>query len=153
MKASELLLRLKIDMKHYESKVRHDNNCLNRNYMSIKCIMSNYNLKNFNEILSLSPEGLDYEINDEELRDLENRIDHYFKLYAPDDEEFKKFTKIISIYLTFIAEKPLHPPGIEFSDGTRVHKEGYIYYCTGKKLHLKEDYSLCKYCVARNSNP
>ncbi len=29
----------------------------------------------------------------------------------PDDEEFKEFIKIISLYLTFIEKKPLHPPG------------------------------------------
>lgn len=148
MKASKLFLKLKRHMEQYKSKVKCDSNSLDKN--DVQRAMSEYNLQNFHEILNLSPEGLDYEVDEEELRDLENRIDKYFSLHSPDDEEFKEFIKLISIYLTFIAKKPLHPPGIKFSDGTTVYQEGNSYYCTGKNLHMKDKNSLCKCCVAQN---
>jgi uncharacterized protein (UPF0305 family) len=57
---------------------------------------------------------LDDEINQEELNGLEDAINNYFSLYVPDDEEFREFIKIISMYLTFIAKKSLHTPGLNF---------------------------------------
>lgn len=71
----------------------------------INHIMSKYNLNNFNEIMNDSFEELDDEIPGEKIKDFQDRIDHYFGLYAPDDEEFKEFIKAISLYLTFIAKK------------------------------------------------
>jgi uncharacterized protein (UPF0305 family) len=90
---------------------------------------------------------LDEEVDAEELKDLQNRIDHYFSLYTPDDKDFKEFIKAISIYLTFIAKKPLHPPGIVFSNGEKVYKKDGTYFCTGKRIFIKDKLSLCKYCV------
>ncbi|WP_342459318.1 DUF2115 family protein [Methanobacterium sp.] len=149
---------------------------------SLNQVMSRYNLENFNKILNSSCNGLDEEVDEEKLKDLQNRIDHYFSLYAPDDEDFKEFIKAISIYLTFIAKKPLHPPGIVFSNGAfkisdfespqtfmfgalknqrffegpkpKVLTEGVyekegVYYCTGKRIFMKDKLSLCKYCVCK----
>ncbi len=152
MKTSELLLRLKQNIKRYKSKVKPNPDCLDENNKSVQCAVSKYNFQNFHALLSSSPEGLDDEIDEEKLRDLENRIDNYFTLHGPYDEEFKEFIKSISIYLTFIASKPLHPPGIKFSYGTTVYEESDVYYCTAKKLHIDEEYSLCRCCVARNES-
>ncbi len=109
--------------------------------------MSKYNLENFKRLTETSHCQLDEEIDTTKLGDLEGAIDHYFALYAPDNEEFREFIKIISIYLTFIEKRPLHPPGIIFSGGDTVYENEGIYYCTGKKSFKKEEYSLCKYCV------
>lgn len=114
--------------------------------------MSRYNLENFNEILNSSFDKLDEEVDEEKLKDLQNRIDYYFSMYAPDDEDFKEFIKAVSIYLTFIAKKPLHPPGIIFSDGGGVYKKDNVYYCTGKHIFIKDKLSLCKYCVCNGLN-
>lgn len=142
MKTSELLLKLKKNMEKYRPKMQD-----NRKSDSINQIMSKYNLENFNEIMNLSPEEYDEEIDEEKLKDLQDRIDHYFSLYAPDDDDFKEFIKAISIYLTFIAKKPLHPLGIIFSNGKHVYKKDNVYYCTGKSIFIKDKLSLCKYCI------
>jgi uncharacterized protein (UPF0305 family) len=144
MKTSQLLLKLKKDMKKYKSKMLDNgkNDSLNQ-------IMSRYNLENFNAIMNTSLEELNEEVDEEKLKDLQNRIDHYFSLYAPDDEDFKEFINAISIYLTFVAKKPLHPPGIIFSNGKRVYKKDDVYYCTGKSIFIKDELSLCKYCVCK----
>ena len=114
--------------------------------------MSKYNLENFNEIMNLSFEEFNDEIDEEKLKDFQNRINHYFSLYAPHDEEFKEFITAISVYLTFIAKKPLHPPGIVFSNETHVYKKQNVYFCTGKSIFIKDKLSLCKYCVCKQIN-
>jgi len=111
--------------------------------------MSRYNLENFENLLNSTFDGQDEEIDNQKLEDLKESIDHYFDDYALDNEEFKEFVKIISIYLTFIEKKPLHPPGIKFSGGNTVYESGNEYYCTGKKYFIKESRSLCNYCVCR----
>ncbi len=141
MKSSELFSKLKKDMEKYKSNVKHDEESYNEKNNSINQIMSRNNLKNFNEIVNSSFEGPDEEIDEKKLKDFQGRIDHYFSLYSPGDEEFKKFIKTISIYLTFIAKKPLHPPGIVFSNGCGVYKKDNKYYCTGKPIFIKDKLS------------
>ncbi len=150
MKTSKLLLKLQQDIEQYRSKVKPNPDCFDENNKSLQCAVSRYNLQNFREILDLSPAEVSGNVDAEKLHDLENRVERYFELYGPVDEEFKEFIKLISIYLTFIAHKPLHPQGIEFGDGTTVYQEGDIYFCTAKKLHINEQFSLCRCCVAQN---
>lgn len=149
MKTSKLLLKLQKNLKKYESKVKPNPDCLDENNRSVQCLVSRYNFQNFHEILNSSLHDFSGEVDEVELHDLENRVDKYFDLHGPVDEEFNEFVKLISIYLTFLSRKPLHPTGIEFSDGATVYQEGEIYYCTAKKLHIDEEYSLCRCCVAR----
>jgi len=149
MKSSILFLKLQKRMEQYKSKVKHNESSFDEEDMSIQNIMSKYNLETFNEIINSSYPELDNEINEDELKDLENRIDNYFSLYAPDDEEFREFIKIISLYLIFIAKKPLHPLGIKFSNGTTLYKKDDIFYCTGKEVFIKDELSLCKCCIAQ----
>lgn len=136
-------------MEKYESKVKHNESSFDEEDMSILNIMSKYNLETFDEIIYSSYEELNDEVNEDELKHLEKRIDNYFSLYAPDDEEFREFIKILSLYLIFIAKKPLHPTGIKFSNGTTVYKKDDIFYCTGKKRFIKDELSLCKCCIAQ----
>lgn len=149
MKTAELLLKLQKDIKQFESKVKPNPGCLDKNNTSLECTVSRYNLQNFHELLDSNPEDFRADVHVEKLHDLENRVDQYFHLHDPTDEEFKEFTKLICIYLTFIVRKPLHPPSIEFGDGTTVYHEGNIYLCTAKKLHIDEEYSLCRCCVSK----
>jgi len=149
MKNSELFWNIKKNMERYRFIVNRTSECLNKNDSSAQCAMSRYNLENFDEILNSNPEELDDEVDEKELKDLEERIDYYFSLHASDDEEFKEFIKMISEYLIFIAKKPLHPPGIEFSDGNTVYKKGDSYHCTGKRVYIKEKNSICKHCIAQ----
>jgi uncharacterized protein (UPF0305 family) len=109
--------------------------------------MSSYNAENFKSLTETHFSGKDEEINTKELTAFEESIDHYFELYAPDNIEFREFIKIVSVYLTFIEKRPLHPPGIIFSGGDTVYENKGIYYCTGKKQFKNEDHALCNFCV------
>jgi uncharacterized protein (UPF0305 family) len=143
IKSSELFLKLKQEIERYTSLVKPEKKIDDE----LQGKMSDYNLENFKRLTRTSYVGVDDEIDTDKLEDLKHAIDHYFALYAPHDDEFKEFIKIISIYLTFIEKKPLHSPGIVFSGGRTVYQKGKIYYCTGKKYFKKEEESLCNFCV------
>jgi uncharacterized protein (UPF0305 family) len=145
MKTSELLLKLKKEAELYKKLVKAPDKSDN----SINSIMSRYNYENFHEILQPSFKGEDEDLDDERIEDLRMRIDHYFSLHAPDDEDFRDFIKLISTYLVFIAKKPLHPPGTVFEDGSRVYKGKDSYICTGKRKFMTEELSLCRYCISQ----
>lgn len=113
--------------------------------------ISKYNYENFHNLIHTTIEGHDEEIDTAKITEMKLAVDHYFDLYGSDNDEFKEFIKIISIYLTFIEKKPLHPPGILFSGGKTVYKNAEAYYCTAKKYFMKEDHSLCKYCVCHTA--
>ena len=147
IKISKLFLKLKNDINQYQSFIKPSD--LVRND-PVQNMMSEFNLENYNKLINSKFTGNDYEIDEKLLEDFKSSIDNYFNLYAPDDEEFKEFIKIISIYLTFIEKKPLHPLGIVFSGGYTVYQLGNSYYCSGKKFFIKEDKSLCNYCVCKD---
>jgi uncharacterized protein (UPF0305 family) len=149
IKSSKLFLQLKRSIKPYQSKIKAKETLISGENNSIHNTMSEYNLENFNEIINSSYEGSDDEVDENELDDFKMCIDNYFDLYAPDDKEFREFIKIISIYLNFIAKKPLHPPGILFSNGATVYQNKDSYHCTGKSVFIKENHSLCKYCICK----
>ncbi|BDZ70800.1 DUF2115 family protein [Methanobacterium petrolearium] len=151
MKSSNLVIKIKKDLKPFKSKVNCHNKDKNENIDPIHLIMSKYNKDNFNEIMSLSPEEIDGEIDEGKLNEFKESIEYYFQLHAPDDGDFKEFILAISTYLSFIAKKPLHPPGIIFSDGNRVFKKQDKYYCTGKNVFIQETYSLCRYCICKQT--
>jgi len=149
IKSSKLFLNLKRSIKPYQSKIKAREMLVGGENNSIHNTMSKYNLENFNQIINSSYEGSDDEVDENELDDFKMCIDNYFDLYAPDNKEFREFIKIISIYLTFIAKKPLHPPGILFSNGATVYQSEDSYHCTGKSDFIKENNSLCKYCICK----
>ena len=151
MKASGLFLIIKNDMEKlsaYKSKIEQkilDDKDSN----SISSIMTRYNYDNFIEILGSNSIEPDFEVNDDRLKDFQHRIDSYLNTYVPDDADLQTYIKGISTYLAFIAKKPLHPPGLEFDNGARIIKKDSFYYCSGKRQFLKDDLSLCKYCVCK----
>lgn len=149
IKSSKLFLKLKKDIKQYQSKVSPNPRLSDKGDNSLMDMISEYNLKNFNEIMSREFIVYDSEIDEKKLEDFKRSIDHYFSLYAPDDIEFREFIKIISLYLTYIAKKPLHPPGIIFSNGKKVYQIEGCYFCTGKNIFIKDEHSLCRYCIAK----
>jgi uncharacterized protein (UPF0305 family) len=149
IKSTKLFLKLKKDIKKYQSKVSSSEVILNKEDNSLINILSKYNMDNFYEIMGSVIQGNDDEIDEKELEDFKLSINHYFSLYAPDDEEFREYIKIISLYLTYIAKKPLHPPGIIFSNGSKVYQSDGNYFCTGKSTFIKDELSLCRYCIAK----
>ncbi len=152
MKASILLEEIKENMLNYN--IDHvKENIKNEDINPISKQVSIFNLKNYEEILSKTIDE-DFEIPDNEINEMKNEIDLFFKGCSPESEEsFKKFIESICIYLSLIAKKPLHPVGMDFRDGKTVfteEKDGEtVYYCDIKQrqAEIAKDYYTCKYCV------
>ena len=154
MKASILLKEIKENMLNYninnikENLKKEDINPISKQ-------VSIFNLENYEEILSKTiDEEEDFEISDNEINEMKNEIDLFFKGCSPEsDDSFKKFIESICIYLSLIAKKPLHPVGMDFRDGKTVfteEKDGEtVYYCDIKQrqAEIAKDYYTCKYCV------
>lgn len=149
IKHSKLFSILRTEIEKYQSKIMSNQRLIDLKSNSINDTMSLYNLENFNEIMNSSFTGYDDEVDEKTLDDFIECINQYFDLHTTDDKDFREFIKIISIYLTFIAKKPLHPPGIIFSNGATVFRQNDSYYCTGKDVFINDEFSLCKYCVCR----
>ena len=100
MKTSLLFQRIKSDLESYREKVKssHDQGSnsagdIHDTMSHIHDTMSQYNWDNFQEIMNLSPDNFNGEVDVNDLNDMETRIDHYFQLYGSSDDEFKKFIK------------------------------------------------------------
>ena len=152
MKASILLEEIKENMLNYN--IDHvKENIEKEDINPISKQVSIFNLKNYEEILSKTIVE-DFEISDNEINEMKNEIDLFFKGCSPESEEsFKKFIESICIYLSLIAKKPLHPVGMDFRDGKTVfteEKDGEtVYYCDIKQrqAEIAKDYYTCKYCI------
>ena len=154
MKASKLLEELKENMRNYD--IDHiKKNLKNEDINPISKQVALFNIKNYEEILSKSiEESEDFDIPNDEINDIKNEIDLFFEGCSPEsDESFRKFIESICTYLSLIAEKPLHPIGMDFKDGKTVfaeEKDGKtVYYCDIKQqqAEIAKDYYTCKYCV------
>ena len=152
MKASELFDIIKSDMEKlsvYKSTIEQKILADNKDSNSVSSLMTKYNYNNFTEILNVNNIILNFTIDADKLKDFQYRLNNYLELYASDDADLKRYITGISTYLTFIAKRPLHPPGLEFSNGAKVFEKDGLFYCSGKRTFIKDDLSLCKYCVCR----
>lgn len=117
----------------------------------ISRLLSDYNLKTFLEIKSRDCIDVVIEqVNLEILNEFTFRIDNYLNKHAPDQDELKRYIQIVATYLTFIAGKPLHPPGMTFESGDKIIGRDNKFYCPMKNKQLHGALSVCKYCVSRD---
>jgi uncharacterized protein (UPF0305 family) len=111
--------------------------------------IAKYNMEVFSELRTRNYIDVLEDIDPDKLEDFTLRINQYMDENAPDQIDLKKYTRIISIYLTFIVKKPLHPPGMIVNDNKKIFKKGNNYFCPAKSKYILETMSLCKYCVCK----
>lgn len=76
-------------------------------------------------------------------------VNAYMDKYAADQEEFKDYIRILTLYKTFIAKLPLHPPEMQLPGNGKVYQKGKSYFCTAKQQYIHDEDALCRFCVAR----
>jgi uncharacterized protein (UPF0305 family) len=77
-------------------------------------------------------------------------LEAYMDAYAPNRPNLKKYIKLVSLYLAFVARRPLHPPRVRAPDSDKgVTTEGRT-YCVMGKGSLDERFPICRYCVAHS---
>jgi uncharacterized protein (UPF0305 family) len=150
MYSNELLKSLKIDASAFA-----ENNLLEklkrleakRLEMSKMQVLLKYNIDTMLELKCQTRSVENKWIDDIKVDNLRAAIDTYMDKYATGQEEQKTFIKIISVYLTFIAKKPLHPGGFFDPAGKVVFKDGNI-VCPVKAKEINKDVSLCCFCIS-----
>lgn len=110
--------------------------------------LSIYNLETFLELQRAVPNDTPLPVNEKRLREMEMDIDNYMTAHMPGEEEYKAFIRIISVYLTFIARKPLHPPGMFNKSGSSTVYKGGMVVCPLRAEELTKPGSLCRFCVS-----
>jgi uncharacterized protein (UPF0305 family) len=86
-------------------------------------------------------------IDDMSVQILKSAVDAYMDKYAEGQKELKAYIRIIAVYLTFIAKKPLHPAGIFDREGKALYRNGKV-VCPLKNQEINKPDSLCRFCVS-----
>lgn len=147
MKASDLLEDIQNNLKDYpidylKNKVNDD-----RYPDSLTKKLAEYNASVYDDIYA----GVnfdDFEIKDKIIKNVNDDLTFYFDRYGPGDEESQKFTRNITLYLALIAKKPLHP--YRESKKNEVYFLDGKYYCRNRVKFIRDEKSLCRYCVCKN---
>ena len=149
MKTTELLERIRENLKDYPIDYLKRKATDDRYPDSITKRLAIYNSSIYDEIYEKNIEE-DYEIKDSVIKNIEDDVDYYFSVYDPGDIETRDFTRELSLYLVLIAKKPLHPFG---DNPTKydVFLENGEYKCKNRIIHIKDERSLCRYCVCKNA--
>lgn len=149
MKSSELHEEIKENLKDYPIEYLRNKVTDDRYKDPLTKKLAKYNSETWDEIFALNITE-DYEIKDTAIKNLKKDIDYYFDTYAGGDEETREFTKYICIYLAFMAKRPLHPVG-DNPAKDQVFLENGEYKCKTRIISIKDENSLCRYCICKNA--
>ena len=108
MKASKLLSMIKRDLEDYPIDYLRNKVTDPRYKDPLTKKLAKYNSEVYDEIFALEIAD-DFEIKDGVIKNMRADIGFYFERYAGGDDETKRFTENISLYLALIAKKPMHP--------------------------------------------
>lgn len=147
MKASKLLSLIKKDLEGYPIEYLRNKVTDPRYKDPLTKKLAKYNSEVYDEIFARKITD-DFDIKDGVIKNMRADIGFYFDRYAGGDDETKRFTENISLYLALIAKKPLHPFSYDKSDD--VHYSNGEYYCKPRMTAIHDERSLCRYCVCKN---
>ena len=149
MKASEVLEEIRQNLKDYPIEYLRNKVTDDRYKDELVKKLAKYNSDTWDEIFSLNLQE-DFDVKDGVVENIKNDIDFYFDTYAGGDEETREFTKYISLYLVFFAKRPLHPFG-DNPTKDQVFLENGEYKCKARIMSIKDENSLCRYCICKNA--
>lgn len=152
MKASELLTHIRselIKISDYTSGIENKALSYREEKPDVSAYLREYNYSAFKEICGLNGISPDFEIDLFRVENFTKAFSKYLDTYAPGDSDLKIYTLNISLYLTFIAKQPLHPPEMSETGLIKIIRKGRFFYCSENSRYVKESSSLCRYCVCR----
>lgn len=149
MQARELLGKIRENLKDYPIDYLKRKAIGDRYPDSITKRLAIYNSSIYDEIYENDIEE-DYEIRDSVIKNIEDDVNYYFSIYDSGDIETRDFTRELSLYLVLISKKPLHPYGNDpLKDN--VFLENDEFKCKNRIIHIKDERSLCRYCICKNA--
>ena len=147
MKASKLLKIIRKNLKDYPIDYLRNKVTDPRYRDPLTKKLAKYNSSVYDDIFAKEIID-DFEIKDSIIKTMRADISFYFDRYSAGDDENKRFTEYISLYLALIAKRPLHPYSKDRKDD--VYFFDGDYYCKGRAKYIHDERSLCRYCVCRN---
>lgn len=153
MYASDLLSRIRRDLDtipEYTARIGQERQEKREGPPDVVSLLGDYNYATYTGIRGRNTVEPDFPLDPGRVNACEEALHRYLDRYAPGNRELKTYVTAISLYLVFIARKPLHPPGVEFSQGIRIIKREGAYICTGKARHLRDPDPLCRFCICRS---
>ncbi len=147
MKASKLLKIIQKNLKDYPIDYLRNKVTDERYKDPLTKKLAKYNTSVYDDIYETVILD-DFEIKDDNIKNIQSDIGFYFDRYSPGDEQTREFTKYISLYLALIAKRPLHPYSEDKNDEVYFFNDEY--YCKGRMKYIHDERSLCRYCVCRN---
>ena len=147
MKASKLLKLIQKNLKDYPIEYLKNKVTDERYKDSLTKKLAKYNSSVYDEIYTIKILN-DHDIKDSVIKNIRQDIGYYFDMYGGGDEENKQFTENITVYLSLISKKPIHPYSENKKDDI-YYLNGH-YYCKGRVKYIHDKNSLCKYCVCEN---
>ena len=64
-------------------------------------------------------------------------------------DKFPLVYAVISLYVTYITEEPIHHVGSEFPGNLKVEEINGEYFCPVKEKHMDNVNATCHYCIAK----
>jgi uncharacterized protein (UPF0305 family) len=114
--------------------------------------LSEYNIETMLELKSKTLEANEDDlVDDMDVRGLKSAIDAYMDQYAEGEKELKTYVRIIAVYLTFIAKRPLHPVSMFDAEGEVLYRNGKA-VCPLRQHEINKPNSLCHFCVSTYSS-
>jgi len=152
MKASELLEYIRSELSvisDYTSEIGKMVQRGREEKPDLPAYLRDYNYSAFKEICDHDGIYPDFEIDSSLTGKFTGAVNRYLDTYAPGDEDLKVYVLNISLYLTFIAKRPLHPPALTETGQIEIIQKGRYYYCSEKSRYVHDSSALCRYCVCR----
>ena len=73
------------------------------------------------------------------------------KSHYLEGDKFPLVYAVISLYVTYITEEPIHHVGSEFPGNLKVEKINGEYFCPVKEKHMDNVNATCHYCIAKQN--
>jgi uncharacterized protein (UPF0305 family) len=116
--------------------------------LSQSVTLERYNLTNLIELKTLQTPKRINNFSSQKVDEMRRILKIYLKQQGIEDTRRQRQVEIVSIYLTFLAFLPLHPPGF-FDRSGRVLIKNNTFYCPIKKEYLSQQKnSICVYCYS-----
>jgi len=151
MYASDLLARISRDLDtipDYIARIERARQEKKEGSAGVLSHLGDYNYATYTEIRSQNFVEPDFSIDPKRVKECELALARYLDRHAPGNRELKIYVTAISLYLAFLARRPLHPPGTS-SGEIHIIKRGDEYHCTGKRKYRDDPGALCRFCICR----
>ena len=142
------------DLMRTSERMRQEGEYLDEDYREqfLEIYIKNFILR-ITELVALEDyedKAIDKESFDETFPILERMFEKE-ELPGFEGDKFPLFYVIISLYVTYITEEPIHHVGSEFPGNLKVEERNGEYLCPVKEKHMDNVNATCHYCIAKQN--